>query len=147
MNRLLFEAWAERARAAGHPVLSMAPGLLHVVQAPLPVPEMTPNDRLAAARDHARARVAWVHAVMPSAGAALDLGRAIRGPAPAVVVPVRRGGLGSEWSRLVAGQRLGPRAVSDWADGAVRHVVEVPLAWLAFGIDPAPARAGQAVTW
>ena len=127
-------AWLDRARSAGHPVLSVHPGRYRPLPVPTPTPGMAILDRMDIAREHQRARVAWVHAIVPTTGDLLTLGEAVRTP---VARPARRRGL---FAWLLVGRRsqlgatavppVGPVAVSDTRDGVTTHVLELPAAWL-----------------
>ena len=127
-------AWVERARSAGHPVLSVHPGRFRPSPVPAVVAGMAILDRMDIAREHQRARVAWVHAVVPTSADLLTLGEAVRTP---VTAPrVRRSLLARLTSRPARSGAtggvtpVGPVAVSDIRDGVVTHVLELPAAWL-----------------
>ena len=127
-------AWLDRARSAGHPVLSVHPGRYRPLPVPTPTPGMVILDRMDIAREHQRARVAWVHAVVPTSADLLTLGEAVRTP---VTAPrVRRSLLARLTSRPARSGAtggvtpVGPVAVSDIRDGVVTHVLELPAAWL-----------------
>jgi hypothetical protein len=128
--------WVDRARRAGHPVQDARVGRLRPRPIPVALPGTTPNDRLAIAREHARAQVAWVRVLMPTSNDLLALGEALR-PSPA---PARRPGLLSRLGRRGqprttaqggAGGGVGPVAVSDTVDDVTVHVLEIPVSWLA----------------
>jgi hypothetical protein len=90
------------------------------------------NDRLDIARERQRARVAWVHAVLPTSGDLLALGEALRAP---VARPARLGLLARLASRraqlgATGAPPVGPVAVSETRGGVTAHVLEVPVSWL-----------------
>ena len=127
-------AWAERARSAGHPVLAVREGRYRTLPIPSRTPGMAILDRMDIDREHQRARVAWVHAIVPTTSDLLTLGEAVRS---LVVQPAARRGL---LARLLVGRRsqlgatavppVGPVAVSDTCDGVTVHVLELPAACL-----------------
>jgi hypothetical protein len=144
---------ATRARADGHRVLSVAPGRWNDPDTfprwcPLtPDGKASPNDLLDRARDAARDRVPWVHAVLDTYADAMALACAVR-PVPAV--PRQRTRRGSSWRDLlrrpaqVAGgdprRACHARLVEQmplsvvthvWRhQGRTLHVVEIPAPWL-----------------
>jgi hypothetical protein len=130
LSRDPFAEWTAAARAAGHPVLSIAKGRFHPDPLPVWSPQMPPNDLLHAAQEYARAGVEWVHVLMPSMASLLALGEAIRGPRPAG--PAIRRGLPTavSWPRLVAEQHIGPSAISVTRNGVTDHALDLPLSWL-----------------
>jgi hypothetical protein len=94
---------------------------------------MAPNDVLDIARERQRARVAWVHAILPAAGDLLALGEALRTP---VVRPARPGllwpllGVRRTHPGATGTTPVGLVAVSETRDGVTVHVLEVPVSWL-----------------
>ena len=126
-----YGAWVRRAHAAGHPVQLVAPGRYRPQNLmPLWSWAMPPNDLLDVAREEARRRVDWIHAVLPDQLALLTLHRCVVTP----VVRGRRrrpgGPTATPWFRLVAQQHAGLCAMSDTRDGLTTHVLEIPVAWL-----------------
>lgn len=77
------DLFAVRARAAGHPVLGVAPGRVEPSDRyprwipPSPDGQLAPNDLLEAARETAYARISWIHAVLPTTNDAARLAAAI----------------------------------------------------------------------
>jgi hypothetical protein len=148
--------FATRARAAGHPVLSVAPGRWNDPDTfprwcPLtPDAQASPNDLLDLARHAARDRVPWVHTVLATYPDAKALARAVR-PIPAVVRQTSR--RSSLWRDLLrrpvraAGgdprrtchERLVDQMPLSLVTHVARrgdrtvHVVEIPAAWLTSG--------------
>lgn len=125
----LLAVWVARTRSAGHPVIAAGPGRFRPRPIPVPVSGMPINDVIDAERERQRAKVAWVHAVLPTSAALLALGDAVRAPIPA---PVPRG-LWPRPRRAGAGAGVtpvGPVAVSDTLDGVTTHVLELPVSWL-----------------
>jgi len=147
------------ARASGHPILSTGPGRWHTTDRPTTLTvdgEQAPNDRLDVARDIARSRVEWVHAVVPTATDAVRLAAALDTTAWAAVprqAPGRPRPDGGPWRTLVrrptgrgpvrsgdprrvplatlAEQMpIGVVTVTEYTDGQAVHVVEIPAAWL-----------------
>ena len=141
-------------RAAGHPVVTTGPGRWNTTDHPTTLPtdaELAPNDLLDAAREAARARVAWVHAVLPTAVDAVQLAAtfhsATRPPVPQQA-PIGRRGPWRTLLRRPVGRAVGgdPRRVpfavlvdqmptgvvtlTEHRAGRAVHVVEIPAAWL-----------------
>jgi hypothetical protein len=157
--------FAARARTAGHPVLAVAPGRWtgtgHTTGPSMPLGDLAPNDLLDVARESARSRADWVHAVLPTGADAVRLAAAVR-PAirPARPVGSRRSTPGrAPWRdllhrasgpgrsgdpRLVPFEQLVaeiPLSVTTHAmhhDGRAVHVVEIPAAWLACPLTEVP---------
>jgi hypothetical protein len=131
-----YAAWIQRARSTGHPVLTVREGRFAPEPLPLYLPTMPPNDLLDAALEYARARVRWVHVVVPTTTAAVALAMAIRGPRP--TGPAIRPGspAGVPFPRLVAQQHVGPSAVTLMIAGRTTHAVDVPVTWLDCEIGP-----------
>ncbi len=130
--------FAARARAAGHPVLAVAPGRWQGIghYAPgrsLALAEPAPNDLLDTVHDVARSRIDWIYAVTPTAADAVRLAAAVqprttRPAAPArTAVPSQRSRGRAPWLDLLhrapgTGHGGDPRAVP-----LERRVAEVPL--------------------
>jgi hypothetical protein len=130
--------WAERARTAGHPVLEVRPGRFRPRPVPTRTPGMAPNDVLDIDRETARNQVAWVHVLMPSAGALLALGEAVTTPTTSRPAARPAGRPGAGISRRLPWRRtggeapvVGPVAVTETRGGVSVHVLEVPVTWLA----------------
>jgi hypothetical protein len=131
-----YAAWIQRARSAGHQVLSVGEGRFDPEPLPLYLPTMPPNDLLDAARAYAQAGVMWVHVVVPTMRAAVGLALAIRGPRPTGPA-IRRGSpAGVPFPRLVAEQHIGPSAVTLVVNGRSSHAVDLPVNWLECEIGP-----------
>lgn len=130
-----YGAWLRKARGAGHRVILLALGRYHPENLmPLRSWAMAPNDLLDVAREDARRRVDWVHAVLPDQAALLALHRCVVTPAPRGRRRLRGGPTATPWTLLVAQQHVGLCAISDTRGGLTTHVLEIPAGWLACAI-------------
>jgi len=155
------EAFVARARDAGHPIEAAGTGLWagpddHADRAAGRDAAIAPNDVLDAAREAARARVAWVHAVLPTLADAVRLAAAVQtSPSDDVAAtsarPWQHGGTGPAWLRLlrrpsghgivgdprrvpfeqlVAEMPLTVRTLTVHRRGRAVHVTEIPAVWI-----------------
>lgn len=149
MILLPVEQWAEHARQLGHPVTEVRPGRWRhpseqdPTQAWPAFDPQRPNDLLDLAREVARDRFDWVHAVLLTGEAAARLSVAVQPRRSGVRHPRRPGVfarlLGEPDPRRVPFDRLvneaarlvGPELVTGVVRGMEIHVVNMPTHLLA----------------